>query len=73
MGYSLGSCPNPQNIRYHKGESLIQTFVTALRESYVSFERRGIFVKSLTSFFTVPKGDDDIRIVYNGTQSGLNE
>lgn len=30
-------------------------------------------VKSLTSFFTVPKGDDDIRIVYNGTQSGLNE
>ncbi len=30
-------------------------------------------VKSLTSFFTIPKGDDDIRVVYNGTQSGLNE
>lgn len=29
-------------------------------------------VKSLTSFFSVPKGDNDIRIVYNGTQSGLN-
>jgi hypothetical protein len=29
-------------------------------------------VKSLTSFFAVPKGKDGIRIVYNGTQSGLN-
>jgi len=30
-------------------------------------------VKSLTSFFTVPKGDDDVRVVYNGTKSGLND
>ncbi len=30
-------------------------------------------VKSLTSFLSVPKGDNDIRIVYNGTQSGLND
>jgi hypothetical protein len=30
-------------------------------------------VKALTSFFSVPKGDDDIRIVYNGTKSGLND
>ncbi len=30
-------------------------------------------MSSLTSFFTVPKGDNDIRIAYNGTQSGLNE
>jgi len=29
-------------------------------------------VKSLTSFFTVPKGDQDVRVVYNGTKSGLN-
>jgi hypothetical protein len=29
-------------------------------------------VRSLTSFFTVPKGDEDVRIVYNGTKSGLN-
>lgn len=29
-------------------------------------------VKSLTSFFTVPIGDQDIRVVYNGTKSGLN-
>ncbi len=30
-------------------------------------------IKALTSFFTVPKGDDDIRVVYNGTKSGLND
>jgi hypothetical protein len=27
---------------------------------------------SLTPFFAVPKGDTDIRLVYNGTSSGLN-
>jgi hypothetical protein len=30
-------------------------------------------VANLTDFFDVPKGDDDIRVVYNGTSSGLNE
>lgn len=30
-------------------------------------------VKSLTSFFAVPKGDSDIRMVYDGTKSGLND
>ena len=30
-------------------------------------------VKSLTSFFAVPKGDSDIRVVYNLTACGLNE
>jgi hypothetical protein len=29
-------------------------------------------VKSLTSFFAVPKGENDIRMVYDGTRSGLN-
>jgi hypothetical protein len=29
--------------------------------------------ESLTSFFAVPKGLDDIRMVYDGTKSGLNE
>jgi hypothetical protein len=28
--------------------------------------------KALTSFFTVLKGDSDVRLVYNGTKSGLN-
>lgn len=31
------------------------------------------FVASLTNFFSVPKGDRDIRMVYNGTSSGLND
>eukprot|EP00980_Cylindrotheca_fusiformis_P024767 scaffold12423_cov140-Cylindrotheca_fusiformis.AAC.1 len=30
-------------------------------------------VNSLTSFFAVPKGEDDIRMVYDGTKSGLND
>ena len=30
-------------------------------------------VKSITGFFDVPKGDDDIRMVYNATKCGLNE
>lgn len=30
-------------------------------------------VLSLTSYFSVPEGEDDVRMVYNGTQSGLNK
>jgi len=30
-------------------------------------------VESLTSFFSVPKGENDIRMVYDGTKSGLND
>jgi hypothetical protein len=30
-------------------------------------------IESLTSFFAVPKGLDDIRMVYDGTKLGLNE
>ena len=30
-------------------------------------------VTSLTSFFAVPKGTEDIRMVYDGTKSGLNK
>lgn len=29
-------------------------------------------VKSLTAFFDVPKGSEDIRMVYNGTVNGFN-
>ena len=31
------------------------------------------WVASLTSYFAVAKGEEDIRIVYDGTESGLNE
>jgi hypothetical protein len=30
-------------------------------------------VRSLTDFFSVPKGLEDIRLVYNGSKSGLNK
>jgi hypothetical protein len=39
-------------------------------------ERRYIragFVRLLTSYLSLPKGEDDIRMVYNGTESGLND
>jgi hypothetical protein len=29
-------------------------------------------VENLTSYFAVPKGDSDIRVVYDATKSGLN-
>jgi hypothetical protein len=31
------------------------------------------YVSSLTGFFAVPKGTDDIRVVYDATRSGLND
>ena len=31
------------------------------------------YVKSLTGFFQVPKGEDDIRVVYDASKSGLND
>jgi hypothetical protein len=31
------------------------------------------FVVSLTAFFHVPKGEDDLRLVYDGSVSGLND
>jgi hypothetical protein len=31
------------------------------------------YVVSLTAFFQVPKGKNDIRMVYDGTVSGLND
>jgi len=30
-------------------------------------------MESLISFFTVPKGESDIRVVFDGTRSGLND
>ncbi len=31
------------------------------------------YIKSLINFFDVPKGESDIRLVYDGTKSGLND
>jgi hypothetical protein len=48
-----------------------------VQEKLAKVRRKGYLVeghvRALTSFFTVPKGDDDVRVVYNGTKSGLND
>ena len=33
----------------------------------------GIIVKSLIKYFAVPKGEDDVRMVYDATANKLNE
>jgi hypothetical protein len=50
-------------------EQLQEKILKVVRRRYVS----NGFVKSLTSFFAVPKGVGDIRVVYDGTRSGLND
>jgi hypothetical protein len=51
-------------------KTLIQGKVNKVRKrGYI----KGGRVASVTSFFAVPKGDDDIRMVYNGTSCGLND
>jgi len=50
-------------------EQLRQKLFKPVSKHYIA---RG-FVKSLTSFFAVAKGEDDIRIVYDATKSFLNE
>lgn len=49
---------------------------SAMRKKLQAVREKGYLkpgtVKSLTSFFAVPKGENDIRMVYDGTKSGLN-
>lgn len=50
--------------------NLIRDTIGKVRErSYISPG----FVKSLIRFFTVPKGDNDVRVVYDATSSGSNK
>lgn len=51
-----------------------QVMVAAKLEAMVtrSYLEPG-FVSNTLHFFAVPKGDDDIRVVFDGTSSGLNE
>jgi hypothetical protein len=32
-----------------------------------------VYFRALTLFFAAPKGEQDVRIVYNGTKSSLND
>jgi hypothetical protein len=51
------------------GSKVKQKLDNILAKGYIS---KGT-VTSLTSYFAVPKGSDDIRIVYDATRSGLNK
>jgi hypothetical protein len=56
--------PNPEDLK-----QMIKKLDKVLARGYIS---PGLVV-SLTSYFAVPKGDQDIRLVYDGTSSGLND
>ena len=43
-----------------------------LERNYITIVKPS-FVKNLTHFFIVPKGDQDVRMVFNGTKSGLTD
>jgi hypothetical protein len=69
-----GDPPNYQ--RPQRGEKdpatrnrVIEKLDTVQKRKYIA---PGL-VTSLTDFFSVPKGKEDIRLVYNGTKSGLNQ
>jgi hypothetical protein len=53
------------------------TMKKAMVQKLLKVQKRRYFeeglVEALTSFFAVPKGEEDIRMVYEGTASGLNE
>jgi hypothetical protein len=56
--------------RYLKPQRAVQDpDMSILEKDYIA---KGT-VHSLTSFFSVPKGDSDIRMVYDATASGLND
>jgi hypothetical protein len=53
----------------HKLQLLKKLSKVVLNRKYIE---QG-FVESLTSYFAVPKGETDIRVVYDATKSGLND
>mmetsp|Transcript_10704 Transcript_10704/g.15095 ORF Transcript_10704/g.15095 Transcript_10704/m.15095 type:complete len:216 (-) Transcript_10704:808-1455(-) len=68
-----GQLPNHQTRQQHVHDPthfrLIQEKVDKLRQ--LEYVQEGL-VESLISVFDVPKTDEDIRLVYNGTSCGLN-
>ena len=69
----LPNCKDKQSAPKDKHTlRLVRDKLSDVREKgYISSEK--LKVKSVTSFFDVPKGKNDIRMVYNATSSGLNE
>ena len=64
----------PSNLRSQRAPPT--SLLPLVAEKIASVRDKGYIVagpvKSLTSYFQVPKGLSDLRIVYDGTSSGLN-
>ena len=54
-----------------------QTIREKVKEKLINVRSKGYitsgFVKSLIKYFSVPKGENDVRMVYDGTSSGFND
>ena len=74
--YFIGPLPNSQACpRQPQKEGLPQLWkklAKALHRGYLQFVSSSS-VKNFVDFFHVPKGNDDIRMVLNGTSCGLND
>ena len=68
--------PKPRSKR-PQPEEPDQCTIEKIREKIGKVRERSYiapgFVKSLIRFFTVPKGDSDVRVVYDATSSGFNK
>mmetsp|Transcript_8332 Transcript_8332/g.12121 ORF Transcript_8332/g.12121 Transcript_8332/m.12121 type:complete len:644 (-) Transcript_8332:24-1955(-) len=71
MSGDIPKCRIPQ--RKDKDESVYQGMRKKLEVSIGKGYLEIGLIHSLTSYFAVPKGLDDIRMVYDGTKSGLND
>lgn len=61
--------PQPQEKNLHLKSQVAIKLSVIRAHRYVEKSR----VSSLTSYFPVPKGEKDVRIVYNASRSGLNK
>jgi hypothetical protein len=60
--------PQPNESDVNMREKVKQKLAKFLNRSYIETGP----ITSLISYFTVPKGEDDVRLVFDGTKSGLN-
>eukprot|EP00957_Ditylum_brightwellii_P211663 15366441-Ditylum_brightwellii.AAC.3 len=77
MGFQFGFSPNYPNAENHRQLLRILKFFAQMGEKLQKIHGRqditGGLVCSLTQLFLVPKGKNDICMVYDGTDSGLND
>jgi hypothetical protein len=62
-------CPQPYEKNAAVRQKVTEKLLTVRRKHYIT---KGT-VKSLTSFFSVPKGEKDMRMVYDASKSSLNK